>query len=101
MVLVKTDRMADKPRPRFCILEDGKLCDNCCECYVCDLDPEKICDSCGKCLETADYSGIIVDGIIVGEGRRRPPGRGATGPREVKQSGRGRRFRLVRKQTGA
>ena len=34
-----------------CILEDGKVCDNCCECDKCDLDPSKICDNCGACID--------------------------------------------------
>ncbi|MDA8334929.1 MAG: hypothetical protein M0Z41_08070 [Peptococcaceae bacterium] len=98
--MAKTDPMVDGARPRICILEDGKLCDDCCECYVCDLDPDKICDSCGKCLETADYSGIIVDGIIMDGVRARSPGK--MPDRAGRKSGinRGaRRFRLVRKES--
>lgn len=34
-----------------CILYEGKYCDNCGECNICDLDPKKLCDNCGKCLE--------------------------------------------------
>ena len=34
-----------------CIFEDGKICDNCCECDRCDLDPTKICDNCGACID--------------------------------------------------
>jgi hypothetical protein len=60
--MAKTD--GDKPLPRACILEEGKICDNCCECFVCDLDPGKLCDNCARCLGTADYSGIIIDEII-------------------------------------
>ena len=33
-----------------CILEENKICDNCCECFICELDPTKICDNCAKCL---------------------------------------------------
>ncbi|ACV62966.1 hypothetical protein Dtox_2138 [Desulfofarcimen acetoxidans DSM 771] len=33
-----------------CILEENKICDDCCECFVCELDPTKICDNCAKCL---------------------------------------------------
>jgi len=83
--------------PRICILEEGKLCDDCCECYVCDLDPERICDSCGKCLETADYTGIIVDdifvesgGAVARHGQRKKLGR--NGPQ-------GKTFRIVRRTT--
>jgi hypothetical protein len=31
---------------RECILENGKLCNNCGACQVCDLDETKICDNC-------------------------------------------------------
>ena len=34
-----------------CILEDGKVCNNCHECDRCDLDPTKICDNCGACID--------------------------------------------------
>ena len=51
--------------PKYCVLEEGKLCDDCGECSVCDLDPNKICDNCMKCLQTgADYNAIEVDEII-------------------------------------
>jgi len=33
-----------------CILEENKICDDCCECFICELDPTKICDNCAKCL---------------------------------------------------
>jgi hypothetical protein len=36
--------------PKDCILEQGKSCNNCCECFTCSLEPGKICDGCGKCL---------------------------------------------------
>ncbi len=45
-----------------CILYDGKFCDNCGECNMCDLDPKKVCDSCGACLDMDDdYNTIDVD----------------------------------------
>lgn len=45
-----------------CILYDGKTCDNCGECNMCDLDPKKVCDSCGACLDMDDdYNTIDVD----------------------------------------
>ncbi len=51
--------------PKYCVLEDGKICDDCGECNVCDLDPNKICDNCMKCIHTgADYNAIEVDEII-------------------------------------
>ena len=33
---------------RMCVLEDGKVCDDCGQCNLCDLDPTKICDNCMK-----------------------------------------------------
>ena len=38
-----------------CILEENKICDNCCECFVCELDPTKICDNCAKCLGINEF----------------------------------------------
>ena len=35
----------------MCVLEDGKVCDECGECDFCDIYPDKICDNCGKCLD--------------------------------------------------
>jgi hypothetical protein len=51
----------------MCILEEGKLCDNCCECFVCDLDPGKTCDNCAKCIELADFNAISIDDILLRE----------------------------------
>lgn len=48
-----------------CQLEDDKICDNCCACFVCDLDPGKICDNCAKCLRLPDFNSIIIDDILV------------------------------------
>ncbi|MCL6559682.1 MAG: hypothetical protein K6U74_12985 [Firmicutes bacterium] len=48
-----------------CQLEENKICDNCCECYVCDLDPNKICDNCARCITAADYTGIMIDDILL------------------------------------
>ena len=53
---------------KWCVLVDGKRCDECGECLKCDLDPEKICDNCMKCVNTgADYSAIRIDEIIESE----------------------------------
>jgi len=90
--VVKTDR--DKPLARACILEEGKICDNCCECFVCDLDPGKLCDNCAKCLGTADYSGIIIDEIITGASARRRAAR-----KLVKARPGGGNFRVVRRSS--
>lgn len=48
-----------------CILEENKICDNCCECFVCDLDPDKICDNCAKCLKIPDFKAILIDDILM------------------------------------
>ena len=48
-----------------CQLEDNKICDNCCNCYICDLNPTKICDNCAKCLDLPDFSAIIIDDILL------------------------------------
>lgn len=53
-----------KTFPLKCQLEDDKVCDNCCDCFVCDLDPGKICDNCAKCLNLPDFNSIIIDNII-------------------------------------
>ena len=50
---------------RMCVLEDGKICDDCGQCNLCDLDPTKICDNCMKCIHTgAEYNAIEIDEII-------------------------------------
>lgn len=41
---------------KMCIFESDNICDNCCQCFICDLDPEKTCDNCAKCLEISDYN---------------------------------------------
>ena len=46
-------------------MEDGKVCDDCGQCNLCDLDPTKICDNCMKCVRSgADYNAIEIDEII-------------------------------------
>lgn len=37
-------------RPKMCLLDDTKECNDCGECDRCDLDPSKLCDNCCKCL---------------------------------------------------
>lgn len=57
---------------KYCVLEDGKLCDNCGQCNMCDLDPNKVCDNCMKCLNTgADYAAIEIDEVF--ETEKVPP----------------------------
>lgn len=53
-----------------CILEEDKICDNCCECFICDLDPGKICDNCAKCLKIPDFKAVIIDDILILEESR-------------------------------
>ncbi len=65
--MIKIDRNKLKQISKMCILEEGKLCDNCCECFVCDLDPTKTCDNCAKCIELADFNAISIDDILLHE----------------------------------
>ena len=52
--------------PKMCVLEDGKICNECGECDYCDLNPFKKCDNCGRCLETGDeYRKIKIDGVVL------------------------------------
>ena len=52
--------------PKYCVLKEGKLCDDCGRCNMCDLDPEKVCDNCMRCLRfsDADYLAIEIDDVI-------------------------------------
>ena len=53
---------------KMCVLEDGKVCNDCGECNMCDLDPSKVCDNCMKCVTSgAEYNAIEIDEIIMGE----------------------------------
>lgn len=50
---------------KLCILEDNKLCDNCCECDTCDLEPTKVCDNCARCLDVEkEYRTYTVDDLV-------------------------------------
>lgn len=50
--------------PKFCVLDEKKICDDCGECDYCDLNPFKICDNCGKCIDTKDeYRELKIDEI--------------------------------------
>lgn len=51
--------------PVKCLIEEDKICDNCCQCFICDLDSNKICDNCASCLALPDYNGIIIENIII------------------------------------
>jgi len=51
--------------PKRCQLEENKICDNCCECFICDLDSNKICDNCADCITNADYNGVVIDEILL------------------------------------
>lgn len=63
--MVKINKEKLKQIPKMCILEDNKICDNCCECFVCDVNPGKICDNCGKCLEVADFNEILIYDLLL------------------------------------
>ena len=53
---------------RMCVLEEGKVCDDCGQCNLCDLDPTKICDNCMKCVNgDAAYRAIAIDRIELEE----------------------------------
>lgn len=64
ITLLNIRREKAKSLPLKCQLEENKICDNCCECFVCDLDPDKICDNCAKCLKLPDYNTIVIDDIL-------------------------------------
>ncbi len=51
--------------PKYCVLEDDKLCTECGRCNYCDLDPEKICDNCMRCVRRsdADFAQIEIDAV--------------------------------------
>lgn len=63
--MIKIDREKLKQLPKMCILEENRVCDNCCECFICDLDPTKTCDNCAKCIELADFNSIDIDDILL------------------------------------
>ena len=51
-----------------CLLDEGKVCDDCEECARCDLDSDKLCDNCMKCVRSgADYGVIEVDEVFESE----------------------------------
>ena len=48
-----------------CVLTEGKMCDQCGECFKCDLEPTKICNNCGVCIGLdADYRAIEITEIL-------------------------------------
>lgn len=59
---------------KLCSLAPDKLCTDCGECNMCDLDPAKICNNCCACLDTADYAGILIDGIFWPRQKKKPSG---------------------------
>ncbi|MFZ5644218.1 MAG: hypothetical protein ACOY46_11555 [Bacillota bacterium] len=63
--MVKIDPEKLKKITKKCLLEEDKICDNCCACFVCDLDPTKTCDSCAKCIELADFNAIEINDILL------------------------------------
>lgn len=53
---------------KMCVMEEGKICNDCGECTRCDLDPNKICDNCMKCVNTgADFNAIEIDEVFESE----------------------------------
>jgi len=62
MITINKEKL--KSLPKMCLWEEGKVCDNCCECFVCDLDPNKVCDNCAKCFKLAEFNGIKIEDII-------------------------------------
>ena len=51
---------------KICVLDDGKICDNCGECNLCDLDSSKQCDNCGKCIGMdADIRAIEIEDVVL------------------------------------
>ena len=57
---------------KYCVLQDGKICDECGQCNMCDLDPNKICDNCMKCVKSeADFAAIEIDEVF--ESEKIPP----------------------------
>ncbi len=62
--MVKIDPEKLKGISKKCILDEDRVCDNCCECFVCDIDPGKACDNCAKCLELADFNSIDLADIL-------------------------------------
>lgn len=65
--MVKIDPEKLKRIPKKCILDEDRICDNCCECFICDIDPDKVCDNCAKCLELADFNAIDIADILYNE----------------------------------
>lgn len=63
-----------KDKRGICSLSPDKPCTDCDECNMCDLDPAKICDNCCACLDTADYGGILIDGIACSRQKKKPSG---------------------------
>ncbi|HIQ83157.1 MAG TPA: hypothetical protein IAA52_08640 [Candidatus Pullichristensenella stercorigallinarum] len=55
--------------PKYCVLEDDRLCTDCGHCNMCDLDPEKVCDNCMRCLNRsgADFAQIEIDAVYTTE----------------------------------
>ncbi|NLF28679.1 MAG: hypothetical protein GX592_12340 [Clostridiales bacterium] len=55
--------------PKYCVLEDDRLCVECGRCNMCDLHPDKFCDNCMRCLKRteADYAAIGIDAVYTEE----------------------------------
>lgn len=57
--------------PKYCVLEDDRLCTDCGRCNMCDIDPEKVCDNCMRCLNLnrsgADFAQIEIGAVYTTE----------------------------------
>ena len=62
--MIRPDEKKHKLISKMCMLEENKVCDNCCECYICSINSSKLCDNCGKCLESTDYSIVLTDDVL-------------------------------------
>lgn len=52
--------------PKMCVLEDGKICNDCGECEYCDLNPFKKCTNCGRCIDSEEeYRELKIDQVIL------------------------------------
>lgn len=58
-------------KPKKCILDESKICDNCCECFVCVLDSDKICDGCGECLDISKSDEFPIERILLHLGKKK------------------------------
>lgn len=60
---------------KYCVLYEGRICNDCKDCHFCDLDPDKLCDNCMECLEEPDceFASIYIDAIVDEDGNELMP----------------------------